>query len=139
MGEILEIQVSKGLTKHTGEKEWLKIEYSLKAKVDNAEKLHVCKAQLESIVDTWLKQAFQPRAEQQTGKAKLESRWDPNKIKWQHAEGSSGAYERSEDVNNPEFKAMLKDLAEHSGRLTRNGYFYWTFKNGSVVGRKKKQ
>jgi hypothetical protein len=64
--------------------------------------------------------------------------WDPEKIKWEKVEGSKGAYERSEDVNNPEFKAMLKDLASHRGKLTRNGCFYWIFKNGSAVGRKKR-
>jgi hypothetical protein len=42
-------------------------------------------------------------------------------------------------VNNPEFKALLKELARHGGRLTRNGWFYWTFKNGATVGRKLKQ
>jgi hypothetical protein len=31
MGEITEIQVGKGLTRQTSEKEWLKLEYSLKA------------------------------------------------------------------------------------------------------------
>jgi hypothetical protein len=65
--------------------------------------------------------------------------WDPDKIKWEQAEGRNGPYERSEDVNNPEFKALLKELARHGGRLTRNGWFYWTFKNGSTVGRKLKQ
>jgi hypothetical protein len=64
--------------------------------------------------------------------------WNPEAIKWEKATGASGEYERSEDVNNLEFKALLKDLAEHNGRLTRDGWFYWTFKNGSVVGRKKK-
>lgn len=64
--------------------------------------------------------------------------WDPAGIKWESAEGSKGPYERSEDVNNPEFKAMLKDLAAHNGRITREGCFYWTFKNGSTVGRKKR-
>jgi len=64
--------------------------------------------------------------------------WDPSKIKWEQAEGSKGAYERSEDVNNPEFKIMLQDLASHGGRLTRDGYFYWVFENGSTVGRKKR-
>jgi len=63
--------------------------------------------------------------------------WNPDKIKWVQAEGSSGPYERSEDVNNPEFKAMLKDLAQHNGRLSREGRFYWVFRSGSVVGRKK--
>jgi len=64
--------------------------------------------------------------------------WNPEKIKWEPAKGQSGPYERSDDINNPEFKAMLKDLAAHHGRLTRNGYFYWTFKNGSTVGRKRR-
>jgi len=64
--------------------------------------------------------------------------WDPDEIKWEKAEGSKGSYERSEDVNNPEFKAMLKDLASHGGRLTKDGYFYWVFKNGTTVGRKKR-
>jgi len=64
--------------------------------------------------------------------------WNSDKIKWEQAEGPNGPYERSEDVNNPEFKAMLKDLARHAGRLTRDGWFYWTFKNGSTVGRKKR-
>ena len=64
--------------------------------------------------------------------------WDPNKIKWFEAEGSSGPYQRSEDFNNPEFKLMLKDLQHHGGKLTRNGYFYWVFQNGTTVGRKKR-
>ncbi|MGQ9642196.1 MAG: hypothetical protein ACUVUF_08825, partial [Candidatus Bathycorpusculaceae bacterium] len=49
--------------------------------------------------------------------------WNPEAIKWEQAEGSSGPYERSEDVDNPEFKAVLKDLAAHNGRLTRDGFF----------------
>ena len=68
----------------------------------------------------------------------MKVRWNPDAIKWEQAEGSSGPYERSEDVNNPEFKAMLKDLAAHGGKITRNGYFYWVFRSGSVVGRKKR-
>jgi len=70
--------------------------------------------------------------------AKGVERWNPSKIRWERAEGSSGPYERSEDVNNPEFKIMLKDLAAHGGKMTRNGYFFWVFKNGSTVGRKKR-
>jgi len=66
-------------------------------------------------------------------------KWNPDKIKWEKAEGQKGEFEKSEDVNNPEFKAMLKDLAEHGGKLTRDGLFYWTFKNGLTVGRKKRK
>jgi hypothetical protein len=62
--------------------------------------------------------------------------WDPDKIVWTNDSGPSGPYQRSEDVDNPEFKAMLKDLAAHGGRMRRGDYFYWTFKNGSTVGRK---
>ncbi|MEM3153525.1 MAG: hypothetical protein QW629_02285 [Candidatus Bathyarchaeia archaeon] len=65
--------------------------------------------------------------------------WNPDKIKWEKAQGSKGEFERSEDINNPEFKIMLKDLANHNGKLTRNGWFYWTFKNGSTVGRKRRE
>lgn len=64
--------------------------------------------------------------------------WDASKIKWVKAEGAKGPYERSEDVNNLEFKAMLKGLAAQGGRVMRDGWFYWVFSNGAVVGRKKK-
>jgi len=64
--------------------------------------------------------------------------WDPSKIRWEKSEGPKGEYERSEDVNNPEFKAMLKDLAQHNGKLTKDEFFYWVFQNGSTVGRKKR-
>ncbi len=63
------------------------------------------------------------------------STWNPDKIAWQQALGAAGPYERSEDLNNPDFKAMLKDLAAHDGKLNRDGRFYWTFKNGLSVGR----
>jgi len=71
----------------------------------------------------------------ETGKMWL---WNPDRIKWVKAQGASGEYERSEDVNNSEFKLMLKDLASHNGKLTRDGWFYWVFKNGATVGRKKR-
>jgi len=64
--------------------------------------------------------------------------WDPDQIAWTPAEGPAGPYERAEDVNNPEFKAMLKELVAHHGKMRRGPYFYWTFQNGHTVGRKKK-
>ena len=72
-------------------------------------------------------------------KVGTQSPWDPTKIVWNEAEGNKGPYERSEDVNNRDFKLMLKDLGEHEGKLTRGDYFYWTFTNGHVVGRKKRK
>lgn len=61
--------------------------------------------------------------------------WNPDKIKWQQDTGFKGPYEKSDDVNSLDFKAMLKDLQEHRGKLNRDGRFYWTFKSGSTVGR----
>ena len=64
--------------------------------------------------------------------------WDPSAIKWEDAQGISGPYQRSEDADNPEFKTMLKDLQAHNGKLTKEGWFYWLFQNGTAVGRKKR-
>jgi len=64
--------------------------------------------------------------------------WNPDAIKWDTTQGTKGQYERSEDVNNLEFKAMLKDLAGHGGKMNHEGFFYWVFQDGKTVGRKKK-
>lgn len=71
-------------------------------------------------------------------KPKASFDWDPERIEWVWKEGSKGKYQRSEDVNNLEFKKLLIHLARSNGALRRNGYFYWTFKNGHMVGRKRK-
>jgi len=65
--------------------------------------------------------------------------WNPSLIVWTEAEGPSGKYERSEDLNCKDFKALVKDLGEHKGKLTRGDFFYWLFQNGSTVGRKKRK
>jgi hypothetical protein len=65
--------------------------------------------------------------------------YDINRIKWEPAEGSAGAYERSEDANNPHFKALLRDVQRHGGRMTVGEYFVWSFKNGCVLGRKPRK
>jgi hypothetical protein len=44
--------------------------------------------------------------------------WNSAKIKLEQAEGSSGPYERSEDVNSLDFKKMLKDPASQNKCLT---------------------
>lgn len=63
--------------------------------------------------------------------------WNPDQISWVSTNGAKGLYEKSQDVDNLEFKALVKDLASHDGKLTRNGIFYWLFQNGATVGRKK--
>ena len=64
--------------------------------------------------------------------------WNPDKIVWSEAEGTHGKYERSEDVNSIDFKNLMKDLSEHQGKLSRNGFFYWSFSESAIVGRKKR-
>jgi hypothetical protein len=65
--------------------------------------------------------------------------WNPARIKWEQAQGASGPYERSDAANATDFKLLLKDLAEHDGKLSADGYFYWVFRNGSTIGRKRKR
>jgi hypothetical protein len=64
--------------------------------------------------------------------------WDPTNIGWVQAEGSRGLYEKALQPENDDFGAMLQDLKAHNGKLTRDSYFYWIFKDRETVGRKKK-
>ena len=65
--------------------------------------------------------------------------WDPTQIKWIQIEGPRGLYEKAHSQNNEDFKAMLQDLKAHSGKLTRDNYFYWIFQDQTTIGRKKRQ
>lgn len=76
--------------------------------------------------------------EEKGEKPKASFDWDAERIEWVWKEGSKGKYERSEDVNNLEFKKLLMHLVRCKGALHRNGFFYWSFKNGHMVGRKRK-
>ncbi|MEM3880907.1 MAG: hypothetical protein QXD19_04080 [Candidatus Bathyarchaeia archaeon] len=64
--------------------------------------------------------------------------WNSQAIRWEKAKGERGEYERCSDVENADFKALVKDLEAHDGKLTRDGFFYWLFSDGSAVGRKKR-
>ena len=66
--------------------------------------------------------------------------FDASKIAWQKRTGSKGEFELSEDFDNLEHKALLKFLNEHAGGcINSEGYFYWVYKSGSKIGRKKRQ
>ena len=73
-----------------------------------------------------------------------EHKWDPSKIAWSEAQGSKGPYQRYPKENEKaesteDYRNMLEDLKAHSDKLTREGYFYWTFRDGATVGRKKRK
>lgn len=63
--------------------------------------------------------------------------YDVTKIPWVETEGQHGKYEKTDDVNNTDYKALRKDLVAHNGKLTHQGLFYWVFQNGVTIGRKK--
>jgi len=91
----------------------------------------------ESLRKTWGEMPAEVRVEIVEGQAESES-YDMGRIKWMRTEGFKGEYERSEDVDNPDFKALLRDLSRHGGKMTRDGYFVWVFRNGNTIGRKKR-
>lgn len=72
-------------------------------------------------------------------KAPVDKRWDPNKIRWEKAEGTRGPYEKSSNESSEDARNMLKDLKDHNGRMWRQGYFYWVFDDQATCGRKRKK
>lgn len=63
--------------------------------------------------------------------------YDLQRIAWQDAQGQRGPYQKTDDVNNNDYKALRKDLKEHNGKMRKHGFFLWVFQNGITVGRKK--
>jgi len=59
-------------------------------------------------------------------------------IEWTHKVGSRGPYERSSDTDNPEFQKLLEMLKANNNTLTHEGYYYWLFSDGEMIGRKQK-
>jgi hypothetical protein len=128
--KIRKITIGKGKTVGDGKAgKWVRAYYEFEAELEDEHQIELAKGSMEALLDAWL------RGECATPE---KPGWDPGKVKWTEEEGFKGKYEKSEDVNNPDFKAMLKDLHEHKGRMSHNGYFYWVFSNGSTVGRKNK-
>ena len=90
-----------------------------------------------SVVSTGLNAILEELAKIDNAEEAYRQRpWDPTRIKWEEAEGTKGKYERSDDVDSQDHKALVKDLAEHKGKLTHGTHFYWLFTNGATVGRK---
>jgi hypothetical protein len=94
----------------------------------------------ESLVNALMGRASKAKeAANPTGQAHARWSWDPQKIAWSKAQGAKGIYERSEDINSPDFTNLLQDLSAHQGCLERDASFYWLFQNGSTIGRKKRE
>lgn len=80
--------------------------------------------------------AFVPAAK---GNPKLP--FDAEKIQWKDKENQKGKFQMSEDTNNPEHKALLAFLNEHipAKCINSGGFFYWTYGNGTTIGRKPRK
>jgi len=61
------------------------------------------------------------------------------KIQWDKASGEHGEYERSDDINNAEYKRLLQVLGEHKGKMQVGEFFVWAFQNQSTIGKKKRR
>jgi hypothetical protein len=92
------------------------------------------------------------QARQRLKEAKLEPEkpsWDPSRIKWIEAQGTSGPYQRypaegEKAEATQDYRNMLQDLKAHGGKLSRKEadgatWFYWLFQDASTVGRKQRK
>jgi len=88
---------------------------------------------------TPLEKALGHDASQTAFKGSPKLPFDANKIVWQDKENDKGKFQMSEDINNPEHKALLVFLNEHvpSKCVQSEGRFYWIYQNGSTIGRKE--
>ena len=114
--------------------EWLREYYELELEIPDESELQIAKENAVSLLNEWL--GIGEAEEKQ-----VKWNWNPQAIKWVETEGFKGKYERypAEGVKvegNRDYWNLLKDLKAHGGKLSRNGYFYWIFKDGSTVGRK---
>jgi hypothetical protein len=129
--KISKITIGKGKTT-TDEKQtkWTRQYYEAEVLIEDEHQIELARASVEALLDTWLK------GESVTQPQEQKPKWNPNNIKWVEAEGTHGKYERSEDVNSLDFKELMKDLEGHSGKLSRDGFFFWKFEKNAVIGRK---
>ena len=108
--------------------EWNRQYFEVEAVIEDEHQLELAKNSIEALLDVWLKGESIAEPEK--------PRYDMSKIRWEQTQGSSGPYEKSSDVDNVDFKNLLKDVQAHSGKMTVGDYFVWVFQNGSTLGRK---
>lgn len=140
--KVKKLTVGKGRTleRNGDPPEWIRQYYEVELAIQDDRDLEIAKVSVESLIDGWLTaqpSRQSPRKPLQTIPDIPGRQWDPNQLEWLDKEGAKGPYETCEDYNNPNHRAMLTDLAAHNGKMQRDGFFYWTFQNGTTVGRKK--
>jgi len=150
VGDIIEIQVSKGLTKQTGDEDWQRIEYTLKAKLDSPEELRIAKAQIEAVLDSWLQQSFQGLhkriSKEDLEKLEKEADFEHDevyeKLNWEDRTGKKGAFQllRKDNCNDLQLYNHLENmLNQNKGNLGIGNWHYWLGQEGFIFRRAKKQ
>ena len=132
--KVKKLTVGKGKT--TGDEkasEWIKRYYEVEVEIQDEHDIEIAKASVEGLIDGWLT----PSELTSQAQPQMES-YDMNKIKWEDREGGKGPFQKTDDVNSPDFKKLLRDLQTHKGKMRKAGYFLWIFENGSTIGRKRK-
>lgn len=134
--KIVKLTVGKGKTTGDEKKgEWIKRYYQLELEITDEHDIEIAKASVEGLIDGWLTPSeltsqTQPQTEPTT--------YDTSKIKWEPKTGAKGPFEKTDDYNSLDYKALLRELQSHKGKMRKNGYFIWIFQNGSTIGRKRK-
>jgi hypothetical protein len=63
---------------------------------------------------------------------------EESKAQWVKMSGPSGDYEKAvfkDNETKEEFQQLNKELSNHEGKLSKDSFFFWTFRDGSI-GRK---
>jgi hypothetical protein len=137
---VVKLLVGKGRTEGDEKAErWTRRYYEVEMTIDDEHDIELAKASVEGLIDGWLTGAkeVEPTVASATLKAEKKQSFDMDRIKWESAEGTSGPYEKSQDVNSSDFQGLLKALSEHKGKMRIGPFFLWAFQDGSTIGRKK--
>jgi len=71
--------------------------------------------------------------------------WDPDRIRWAEAVSAAGRpYQRyppesGKIESTADYHGLLSELKRRGGKMEFNGYFYWLFKDGATIGRRRSQ
>lgn len=58
-------------------------------------------------------------------------------IEWESHLGGNGLYETAEPTNAFEYRQLHKALVRFKGRFRKQPFFYWMYRDGLTIGRKK--
>jgi hypothetical protein len=134
--KIVRLTVGKGKT--VGDEkagQWVKRYYQLELEISDEHDIEIAKASVEGLIDGWLT----PSQLTSQAQAQTETQtYDMSKIKWEEKTGAKGPFQKTDDYNSLDYKALLRDLLSHNGKMRKHGYFLWIFQNGSTIGRKRK-